>query len=203
MTRTLRQAALFALLGVCLAGLSAPVVAWAQSSENGAKSEASEPRHELLYKTINFIILVGALGYVLRKPAAEFFTSRSASIQKGLEEGRKALAASQAQLKVVEEKLKGLEAEIAAFKASALREMEAERVRLKQAGEEEAARILESARNQTNVAVRTAKLELKRYAAKKSVSLAEEMIRTRLDDPARKRLVTQFAATIESKQRKN
>ncbi len=39
--------------------------------------------------------------------------------------------------------------------------------------------------------------------AKKSVSLAEEMIRTRLDDPARKRLVTQFAATIESKERKN
>ena len=82
---------------------------------------------------------MGALGYVLRKPAAEFFTSRSATIQKGLEEGRKALEASQAQMKVVEEKLKGLEAEIAAFKTSALREMEAERVRLKQAGEEEAA----------------------------------------------------------------
>ena len=203
MTRQLRQAALFALLAVCLAGLSSPVVARAQSAENGAAKEAPEPPHELLYKTINFIILVGVLGYLLKNPLAGFLASRSATIQKDLEEGRKALAASQAQLKIVEEKLKGLEAEIAAFKASALREMEAERQRLRQAGEEEAARILESARNQTTLAVRTAKLELKRYAAQKSVSLAEEMIRTRLDDPARKQLVAQFAATIESKERKN
>jgi F-type H+-transporting ATPase subunit b len=178
------------------------LVTWAQGSET-AKEESSEPPHELLYKIINFAILVGGLGFVLRKPLAEFFSSRSASIQKSLDEGRKALEASQAQLKVVEEKLKGLEAEIAAFKSSAMREMEAERQRMQQAGAEEAARILESARNQTAVAVRAAKLELKRYAAQKSVTLAEELIRARLDDSGRKRLVTQFVATIESKERKN
>jgi F-type H+-transporting ATPase subunit b len=202
MTRKLRQAAFFALLGICLAGFSAPLITWAEGSET-AKEESSEPPHELLYKIINFAILVGGLGYVLRKPLAEFFSSRSASIQKSLEEGRKALEASQAQLKIVEEKLKGLEAEIAAFKASALREMEAERLRMQQAEADEAERILESARNQTSVAVRAAKLELKRYAAQKSVALAEEMIRARLDDSGRKRLVTQFVATIESKERKN
>ena len=203
MTRKLRHAAFFALLGICLAGFSAPLITWAQESAPAAKEESSEPPHELLYKIINFAILAGGLGYLLRKPLAEFFSSRSASIRKDLDEGRKALEASQAQLKVVEEKLKGLEAEIAAFKATALREMEADRQRLKQAGEEEAARILESARNQTAVAVRAAKLELKRYAAQKSVTLAEELIRTRLDDSGRHRLVNQFVATIESKERKN
>jgi F-type H+-transporting ATPase subunit b len=203
MTRTLRQITFFALLGICLAGLFTPLVTRAQGTETAAKEEHSEPPHELLYKIINFAILAGGLGYLLRKPLAEFFSSRSASIRKDLDEGRKALEASQAQLKVVEEKLKGLEAEIAAFKATALREMEADRQRLKQAGEEEAARILESARNQTAVAVRAAKLELKRYAAQKSVTLAEELIRTRLDDSGRHRLVNQFVATIESKERKN
>jgi F-type H+-transporting ATPase subunit b len=202
MTRKLRQAAFFALLGVCLAGFSVPLVTWAQGSET-AKEENSEPPHELLYKIINFAILVGGLGYVLRKPMAEFFGSRAVSIQKSLDEGRKALEVSQAQLRVVEEKLKGLEAEIASFKSAALKEMEAERQRMQQAGAEEGARILESARNQTAVAVRAAKLELKRYAAEKSVTLAEALIRTRLDDSGRKRLVTQFVATIESKERKN
>ena len=134
----------------------------------GERGKRSEPPHELLYKIINFAILVGGLGYILRKPVAEFFSSRSASIQKSLDEGRKALEASQAQLQVVEEKLRGLEAEIAAFKASAAREMEAERQRLQQASAEEAARILESARAQTDTAVRGAKLELKNYAAQKA-----------------------------------
>ena len=133
----------------------------------------------------------------------DFFSSRSASIQKALDEGRKALEASQSQLKIVEEKLRGLEAEIAEFKASATREMEAERQRLQQTNAEEAARILESARAQTDTAVRGAKVELKNYAALKSVALAEELIRARLDDSGRKRLVTQFVATLESKERKN
>jgi F-type H+-transporting ATPase subunit b len=201
--RTLRQAALFGLLAVCLAGLALPLVAWSQSSEPPAKEEKSEPPHELRYKWINFIILVGALGYVLRKPAAEFFRSRSAFITKGLDEGRKALEASQARLQEVEAKLSRLEAEIASFKDSSLREMEANRARLQQAGAEEAARIVESARAQMDTALRAAKLDLKGYAARKAVALAEDLIRTRLDDSGQRRLVTQFAGTLETKERKN
>jgi len=201
--RTLRQGALCGLLGICLAGFISPRVAWSQGSEPAAKEKNSEPPHELLYKTINFIILVGGLGYVLRKPLAEFFSSRSSSIQKSLDEGRKALEASQAQLQAVEEKLRGLEAEIAAFKASAAREMEAERQRLQQIIAEEAARIVESARAQTDTAVRGAKLELKNFAAGKAVARAEELIRARLDDTDRRRLVTQFVASLGSKERKN
>jgi F-type H+-transporting ATPase subunit b len=201
--RTLRQAASFGLLGICLAGFASPRMAWSQGPEPTAKEKNSEPPHELFYKVINFVILVGALGYVLRKPLAEFFSSRSASIQKSLDEGRKALEASQGQLQAVEEKLRGLEAEIAAFKASAVREMEADRQRLQQTIAEEAARILESARAQTDTAVRSAKLDLKNLAAQQSVSRAEELIRARLDDSGRKRLVSQFMASLESKERKN
>jgi len=154
---------------------------------------------ELLYKFINLALLVGTLGFVLRKPLAGFFAGRSASIRKGLEEGRKALEASQAQLKAVEEKLQHLEEEIAAFRASAGREMEAERQRLKLAAAEEAEKILQSARAQTEVAVRAAKLELKSYAAEQAVELAEEIIRRRLDEAGRKKLVSDFLTEVESR----
>lgn len=203
MTRAFRQAALFGLLGICLAGLASSRLAWSQESQPATKEEKSEPPHELLYKTINFIILVGGLGYVLRKPVAEFFSSRSASIRKSLDEGRKALEISEAQLQAVEAKLQGLEAEIAAFKASAAREMEAERQHMQQAISEEAARILESARAQTETAVRGARLELKSFAAERAVARAEELIRARLDDSGHKRLVTQFVASLEPKEQKN
>ena len=203
MIRTLRQAAWFGLLGFCLAGFTSPQVAWSQGSEPAAKEKDAEPPHELLYKTINFIILVGGLAYVLRKPLADFFSSRSASIQKSLDEGRKALEASQAQLQVVEDKLRGLEAEIAAFKDSAMREMEADRQRWQQTIAEEAARIVESARAQTDTAVRAAKLELKNFAAQQSVELAADLIRARLDEPTRQRLVRQFATTLSAKDQKN
>jgi F-type H+-transporting ATPase subunit b len=163
-----------------------------------AEEEGKRERRELLYKFINFSLLVGALAYVLRKPLADFFAQRSASIRQGLEEGRKALEASQAQLRTVEEKLRHLEEEIAAFRVSARREMEAERQRLKQAAAEEAEKILQSARAQTELALRAAKLDLKSYTAAQAVELAEQIIRRRLDEAGRKRLVSDFLAEVKS-----
>jgi F0F1-type ATP synthase membrane subunit b/b' len=81
--------------------------------------------------------------------------------------------------------------------------MEAERQRLKLAAAEEAEKILQSARAQTEVAVRAAKLELKSYAAEQSVELAEEIIRRRLDEAGRKQLVSDFLARVESRARQN
>ena len=205
---SLRRALTRWLLAACLLGLAGSLgfartfaqdrsLASASAAEGG-EAEKREGR-ELLYKFINLALLVGALGFFLRKPLAGFFAERSASIRKGLEEGRKALQVSQAQLKAVEEKLQHLEEEIAAFRASAGREMEAERQRLKLAAAEEAEKILQSARAQTEVAVRAAKLELKSYAAGQAVELAEEIIRRRLDEAGRKKLVSDFLTEVESR----
>ena len=172
---------------------------------NAAAAESERPGEgrEFLYKIINFVILVGGLGFLLRKPLSEFLTARSDSIRKGLEEGRKALEASRAQLEAVEKRLGGLEAEVAAFKASAAAEVEAEGVRLRQAAAEEREKILESGRARIETAVRAARLELKHYAGMQAVEMAGELIRGRLDDSARKHLVSQFVASLEAKDRRN
>jgi len=165
--------------------------------ENAEGEEGA--KHELLYKVINFVILVGALAYLLRKPLAGFFVQRSESIRKSLEEGRKALESSQAQLRNIEEKLRGLEEEISRFKAAAAREMEAERERLRQAAAAEAERILQFARAEIDNATRAAKLELKVYAAGQAVELAEAMIRQRLDEAGQRRLVGRFVGELTRK----
>jgi len=164
--------------------------------EAPAGEEKGETR-ELVFKTINFLILAGALAFLLRKPLAEYFTQRSSEIQAGLEEGRKALAESQARLSAVEEKLRRLEEEIAAFKATAEREMDAERQRLRQAAEAEAQKILESARARMETATRAAQLDLKRYIADQALTQAEQLIRARMDDPTRRRLVRQFVEKLQ------
>jgi len=200
---SLRHAARLVCFAICLVGFAHPASARSLALAPAAEGKGQEPAHELLYKVINFALLAGGLGYLLRKPAADFFRSRSASIRKSLEEGRQALETSEARVRAVEEKLLHLEQEIAAFKASAEREMAAERRRLEQATTEEAARILEAAHAQLDTAVRGAKLELKNQAAQQAVTLAEGLIRERLDEPARRRLVNQFVATLEAKERKN
>jgi F-type H+-transporting ATPase subunit b len=207
MTSAFRRLAILSLFLLCLAGWRAPLAAHASAFDPGGEQRAEhveqEPAHFLLFKAINFLILVVGLGYLLRKPLREFFAGRSASIRRHLEEGRKALEASQAQLQKVEEKLRHLEEEIAAFKALAAQDMEAERERMRQAAAEEAEKILQSSRAQIDSAVRAAKLDLKAYTAQQAIGHAEELIRRRLDDAGRKRLVSQFVARLEERGRRN
>lgn len=169
-----------------------------QTDEGGSASS-----HEELLKWINFLILIGALIYVLRKPAARFFAERLDTIREGLEEGRRALAGSDAKLAEVEAKLKRLEQEIADFRARSHVEMEAERERLHQAAERDAQRVMDFANAQIEAAVRAAKLELKRYTARQALELAESAIRQRLDEPVRHQLVNHFVNQLKESRSQN
>jgi len=156
-----------------------------------------------LFKVINFLILAGILGFLLRKPMKDFFAQRSATLKRELEEGRKALEASQAQMRAVEEKLRRLEKEISALSASATQEIDAERQRLRQEAAREAERILESARVRLAAETRSVQLELKFFAAQEALRMAESMLRERLDDATRRELFRQFMTNLESRERRN
>lgn len=158
---------------------------------------------EGVYRIINFVIMAAALVYFLRRPLKDFFADRSEEIRRGLEEGRKALAAAEARMSEVEAKVSNLSNEIAAFKADSERAMEAERERLKQSAEAEAKRLMEFAETQIESATRAAKGELKRYAAGQAVELAEAAIRQRLDDPARRGLVDRFVRDLNNPEVQN
>jgi len=166
------------------------------------ESNSGESHHEAL-EWINFLLLAAVLVYLLRKPLARFFAERLDTIQEGLEEGRQAVAASEAKLAEVEKKLRDLEREIADFHARSEVEMKAERERLQQAAEREAQRVMDFAQAQIEAALRAAQLELKRYAAGQAVELAESVVRRRLDDPLRHKLVNQFVSELKEPQSRN
>jgi len=204
LSRSLRKALLVLMLGGCVLSLAGFVRAAERGPEDTAAAEHEEKseghKHELLFKWINFVILVGGLGYVLRKPLANFFVQRSASIQKSLDEGRKALEASQAQLQAAEDKLRRFEEEMASFRAAALEEMKAEREHLRRMTATEIEKMMGSLRVQMEVATKQARLELKLYGAQQAVEMARQMIAQRLEEAGQRRLVADFVARLEGKQ---
>ncbi len=169
----------------------------------GETEDRKGETRELIFKTINFIILLGGLGYLLRKPLNDFFSQRSSDIRKSLEEGRKALEESQARLRAVENKLMHLEEEIAAFKATAAQDVEAERERQRQAVAVEVEKMLEAARARMETTALTAKLNLTAFVAEEALRQAEELIRGRLDEATRRQLVSQFVTKLETKASSN
>jgi F-type H+-transporting ATPase subunit b len=169
-----------------------------EKQASGKRSAKGESEHEGYFKVINFALLLAALIYLLRKPLRGFLANRSEYIERALEEGRRALDHSQAQLRSIEEKLKHLEEEIAGFKAAAASEMETERQRLRLTADDEAARILDAARAQIETSTRAARLELKWYAAEQALQLAETTLRQRLDETAQQQLVYRFVQEVKN-----
>ncbi len=160
----------------------------AGGEHSGGESHAPNP----IYRWINFALLVGGVFYVLRRPLGQFFSARTMAIRESLEDGRTALAAAERRLQAVEAKLQGFETEMAAFRAAALKEMEEEHARLRQATQQEAEKMMDSVRVQMEVAGRQARLELRLYAAEQAIALGGKAIAARMDTERQRRLVNQF-----------
>lgn len=200
----MRRALRALLLAFCLLGafqmFRSPLLA---ATPPAAKAEESGPNHELLWETINFILLAGFFIYLYRKRGKVFFNERSESIQKSLEEGRLALEKSQARLAEAEKKLAGLQAEIAALRKQAEAEIEIEQEKMRRAAEEEARRIEEFASARIQAATNAAKLELKDYAVEQALNQARGKIQQRMDETNRERLISFFLADLSSKKKSN
>ncbi len=204
MSRALRAV----FLAVCLLGAFqvsrkmafAAAPPGAQAAREGGSLKVN---HELLFETINFILLVGLLVYLYRKRGRGFFDERSEAIRKSLEESRRALEKSQSRLAEAEKKLAGLQDEVRALKERAEAEIAVEQKRMRQASDDEARRIEEFAKARIQAATNAAKLELKDYVVEQALGQARGMIRQRMDEKNRERLVSFFLDDLGSKMKSN
>ena len=200
MRRMLRAGLLAMCLLCAMQVFRAPLLVAAPPAGSVEESGAS---HELLFETINFILLAGLFVYLYRKHGRAFFNERSDSIRRSLEEGRQALERSQARLAEAEKKLAGLQGEVRALKEQAERDIAEEQERMRKAAEDEARRIEEFARARIVAATNAAKLELKDYVVDQALDLARGKIQQRMDEASRKKLVGFFLADLSSKPKSN
>jgi len=147
-----------------------------------------------IFNLINFAILAAAGVWVLRKAMPHGFAPRTAEIQKGIEEARKASAEASARLGEIEARLSRLDAEIAEIRTAAEADFSAEEQRIKAEAEHDAKHVVDSAQQEIAAAARTAQRELKAFAAGLAIDLAEKKIK--VDEPTDQALVRGFAAQL-------
>jgi F-type H+-transporting ATPase subunit b len=142
----------------------------------------------------NFAVVAGLIVWVSKKNLPGLFRNRTAQIQQAMEEARRASADANQRLADIGARLSKLDAEIAAMRAAAEKEAVAEEGRIKAAAEEDARKIIQAAEQEIAAAAKTARRELKAYAASLAVSLAAKQIR--VDAAADQALVRDFAAQL-------
>lgn len=132
-----------------------------------------------LWKFINLFVFVGALVFILVRKArlGDAFRARREGIKTELEKARIERDAAVAKLKEVEERLAGLNSEIATVKGKSEREAAAERERIARTTEAEVSKLTTQAQREIENAGKAAKNELRRFTAEQSVRMAEELIK--------------------------
>ena len=125
---------------------------------------------------LNFFVIAAALFWLSDKNLPRLFRNRTASIQKAMEEARKASEDANRRLAEIEARLSKLDIEIGGMRAAAEREAAAEEQRIKAAAEEDGRKIVESAEQEIAAAAKSARRELTAYAADLAESLAKKQI---------------------------
>jgi F-type H+-transporting ATPase subunit b len=149
-----------------------------------------------IWTWINFIILVGVLGYLIAKNMGPMLVARTQKIQEGLAAGERARTEADARAAVVEAQLNNLGSEIERIRVSAAASREGEAARIARETESELARIEMHARQEIESAGKAARLEVRRYAAKLAIELAEQKLRVRMSPDVQANLVRNFLGDI-------
>jgi F-type H+-transporting ATPase subunit b len=150
----------------------------------------------LVWEVVNFLILVGLLGWMSVKYGGPLLVARSKEIGEGLAAGEKAKAEADARAAQVQAKLANLEKDVAVLRTDAKEEREREADRIRRETQTEIARIRAQAEMEIESAGKLARLEVQRTAAKMAIELAETKVRARMSPEIQAGLLQGFLTDL-------
>ena len=178
--------------------------AFGLAAQEAGKKEQAEPSMALRWA--NFAILVPALGYFIYKTLPqmlvgmtlpEVFRARNEEIQKGISEAQALKQDADKRAAAVDARVRMLGSEIDKFRSESKIEMQQEDERIRQETARQIARMEAQAQQEIESAGKLARRELKSYAAKLALDLAEQRVRTRLDANTENALVNGFLQDLQ------
>lgn len=183
---------------IFLAVLVGVVSASFATASEGAPAEA----HGLFtasfgYAVINFLLLVGILYTLLRKPVREFLLSRRDDLQKAIAEATEAKTKAEAALAQYRGKLANIESELQQLRVEIVGAAEREREKIIEEAKVQAAKIVADAKWVGEQEVERAKHQLRAEVAALAADLAAKSVARDAAPADRERQIEEFIASLE------
>ena len=169
--------------------------AGAHGEEHGSSATPAK-LWDLVWRTMNFVVLFVVLFVLLKKPIGNFFSGRRENIAQTLADFETKKAEAEERFKSLESKLADLSAERDRILAEYAAEGEEEKKKIIAHAEEMAERIQTQAEAAVAQEVKAAKADLVREIADMSAAKAEELIRRNINDKDQERLVEEYIGKV-------
>lgn len=144
----------------------------------------------------NFLILAAGLAWLSKKYLGPFFAARSREIGEGIAEAQKQSAEAARRVADVTARFDSLPGEIEKLKAEMRAEQAREIERIRALNVAELERVRLQSEQEIEIAAKSARLELREYAAKLAVDLAARKIRARMTPQIHENLTREFVSRL-------
>jgi F-type H+-transporting ATPase subunit b len=166
------------------------------NASSGGGEESSWTPWLLTWRVINTVALIALLIYFVKKPLVTFFAERKDQIRRDLAE---ALAQREAALRLLaeyKEKIAGMEKELDRMRVELRKAAESDSEKVMANAERMSGAIVESAKMTAEQEVRKARESLRNEAVELAVQMAETMIREKITEKDRKRIVEDYLVKV-------
>jgi F-type H+-transporting ATPase subunit b len=165
-------------------------------ASEGGHGESPWDTTKLVWRVVNTIALVVLLVYFLKPPLVTFFSERSDQIRRDLEEARAQRDKAEQLIREYEAKLAGMEKQVESMRADLAQSAAAEGTKVVANADQMAEKLVVAARVTAEQEVRKAKIALKNEAVELAMQLAETLIREKINDDDRARIVEDYLAKV-------
>ena len=141
-----------------------------------------------ILKLVNMFLFAGLLFWLLRGPVSKAFAARSEEVRRAAAEARERREKADRLAADIQARLTQIQAEVAMIRERAEADGERQRRELIAAAEAEAAKILQSARNEVDNRLKLARKELTEYAGELAASQAETILRNNITPEDQRKL---------------
>ncbi len=173
------------------------LVATCAFASGGGHEEASPWTPQMLiWRVINTIALIALLTYFLKQPLVNFFVERKAQIQKDLEDAKEQRDRAERLIEEYKTKIGAMEQELERMRAELQKSADAESAKIVGNADRMAVDMVEAAKLAAEQEVRKAKMALKNEAVQLAMQLAESLIREKINEDDRKRLVEDYFVKV-------
>lgn len=171
------------------------VPVWASGSEHG--HGVAGPGKAFLYAVVNFVLLLLALYFLLKKQAVTFFRDRALTTRMTMDKAQKVYAETQQRLTEIEGRLKNADQEGKNLIQAVKNESEAERQNILKSARDVAERLQNDTQRIAEQEVRRAKEMLKVEAVRVAMELAGQEVKNQLTPEKQKHLSGEFVTLIQ------
>lgn len=158
----------------------------------GAEEGGAHAQPDVMYKWINFGILIVGIIVLLVKFAVPALKERATGIERDLVDSKSTVASAEAKVAELTRKLGNFDGEIADIRSKAKAEREVEGARIQQQTASMLSKVSENRENEVKSLAAAAQSQLRAFTVEKALEIAHQRLASQTDPSTQGALVTAF-----------